>query len=102
MTSDDAIVIVGVGARTPLGFDAASSAAAVRAGISAIQQHPTMIDRFGKQMKVTRDTGIDIHLQGPDRAVAIAVDPAMQALRPILGAISSPPVSLIVVWEVTP
>lgn len=96
MASDDVIVIVGIGARTPLGFDAASSAAAVRAGISAIQQHPTMIDRFGEQMKVTRDMGIDLHLQGPDRAVAIAVDPAVQALRPVLGTISNAPVSLIV------
>ncbi|RVB41553.1 beta-ketoacyl synthase, partial [Mesorhizobium sp. M7A.F.Ca.CA.001.06.1.1] len=85
MARDDAIVIVGIGARTPLGFDAASSAAAVRAGISAIQQHPTMVDRFGEQMKVTRDMGIDLHMRGPDRAVAIAFDPAVQALRPMLG-----------------
>ncbi|TPM48634.1 beta-ketoacyl synthase [Mesorhizobium sp. B2-2-3] len=80
----DTIVVVGVGARTPLGFDTASNAAAVRAGISVIQDHPYMIDRFGARMKVTRDTGIEVNLRGPDRAVEIAVSPALDALRPFL------------------
>ncbi|MDF3156204.1 MULTISPECIES: beta-ketoacyl synthase N-terminal-like domain-containing protein [Mesorhizobium] len=55
-----------------------------------------MVDRFGEQMKVTRDMGIDLHMRGPDRAVAIAFDPAVQALRPMLGALGNAPVSLIV------
>ncbi|MER8461523.1 beta-ketoacyl synthase N-terminal-like domain-containing protein [Mesorhizobium sp. M1396] len=86
MVKGDTIVVVGVGARTPLGFDATSSAAAVRAGISAIQDHPYMIDRFGERMKVTRDTGVDVDLRGPDRAVEIAVSPAIQALGPLVGS----------------
>ena len=86
MAKGDTIVIVGVGARTPLGFDAASSAAAVRAGISAIQDHPYMIDRFGERMKVTRDIGVDAAVIGPDRAVEIAVSPALDALRPLQAA----------------
>ncbi|RUU05887.1 beta-ketoacyl synthase [Mesorhizobium sp. USDA-HM6] len=95
MTRGDTIVVVGVGARTPLGFDAASSAAAVRAGISAIQDHPYMIDRFGERMKVTRDIGVDVNLVGPDRAVEIAVSPAQDALRPITTSMQSAVVSLI-------
>lgn len=89
------IVVVGVGARTPLGFDAASSAAAVRAGISAIQDHPYMIDQFGERMKVTRDIGIDVDLHGPDRAVEIAVSPALDALLPLLQSDATSAVTLI-------
>ncbi|MDG4888090.1 beta-ketoacyl synthase [Mesorhizobium sp. WSM3866] len=95
MAKGQTIVVAGVGARTPLGFDAASSAAAVRAGLSAIQDHPYMVDRFGELMKVTRDSGIDIMLNGPDRAVEIAFAPAMDALQPLLAAAPSTEVSLI-------
>ncbi|TPI65730.1 beta-ketoacyl synthase [Mesorhizobium sp. B3-1-3] len=95
MASRDTIVVVGVGARTPLGFDASSSAAAVRAGISAIQNHPYMIDRFGEPMKVTRDIGIDVALAGAERAVEIAVSPAQDALRPLMASTRPTEVSLI-------
>ncbi|AZO75761.1 MAG: beta-ketoacyl synthase [Mesorhizobium sp.] len=95
MAKGNTIVVVGVGARTPLGFDAASSAAAVRAGISAIQDHPYMIDRFGERMKVTRDTGIAVTVTGPARAVEIAVSPAFDALRPLLAVRQAASVSLI-------
>jgi len=95
MAGGAVIVVVGVGARTPLGFDASSSAAAVRAGLSAIQDHPFMVDRFGELMKVTRDTGIDVTLNGPDRAVEIAISPALDALRPLLASTPSTEVSLI-------
>ncbi|RWB34508.1 MAG: beta-ketoacyl synthase [Mesorhizobium sp.] len=95
MAKADTIVVVGVGARTPLGFDAASSAAAVRAGISAIQNHPYMIDRFGERMKVTRDIGVDVDLRGADRAVEIAASPALDALRPFLESGATAAVTLI-------
>ncbi|TIV63201.1 MAG: beta-ketoacyl synthase, partial [Mesorhizobium sp.] len=88
-------MIVGIGARTPLGFSAEASAAAVRAGISAIQDHPYMIDRVGERMKVTLDSGIDAALNGPDRAVAIAVGPALDALAPLRMTDPSVPVALI-------
>ncbi|MGI6853624.1 beta-ketoacyl synthase N-terminal-like domain-containing protein [Mesorhizobium sp. 1B3] len=69
--------------------------AAVRAGISAIQDHPSMIDRFGEFMKVTRDTGIDVNLTGPERAVEIAVSPALDALSPLMASGQAAKVSLI-------
>ncbi len=93
MAAGDTIVIVGVGARTPLGFDAASSAAAVRAGLSGIQDHPFMVDRFGERMKVTRDIGIDVALFGPDRSVELAISPALEALRPLLASAANPRIS---------
>lgn len=95
IATGETIVVVGVGARTPLGFDTASSAAAVRAGISAIQDHPYMVDRFGERMKVTRDIGVDVDLRGPDRPVEIAVSPALDALRPIFKSAHSAEVTLI-------
>ncbi|WP_027168487.1 beta-ketoacyl synthase N-terminal-like domain-containing protein [Mesorhizobium sp. WSM3224] len=95
MAKGDTIVVVGVGARTPLGFDAAASAAAVRAGISAIQDHPYMIDRYGERMKVTRDTGVDVDLRGADRIVEIAQSAALDALRPFLKSGATLPVTLV-------
>lgn len=75
--------ILGCGMRTPLGFDRASSAAAVRAGISVIGEHPWMIDRFGMPMKVTRDAELDPALEGAERLSALAIPAARAALEPI-------------------
>ncbi len=95
MAKVDTIVVVGVGARTPLGLDAPSSAAAVRAGLSAIQDHPYLTDRFGELMKVTRDAGVAVELQGADRVVEIALSASLEALRPLLGSGHPATVSLI-------
>jgi 3-oxoacyl-[acyl-carrier-protein] synthase I len=95
IASGETVVVVGIGARTPLGFDAPSSAAAVRAGLSAIQEHPFMIDRFGELMKVTRDIGIEVSVNGPARAVEIAMSPAIDALKPLLRSGNAAEVTLI-------
>jgi 3-oxoacyl-[acyl-carrier-protein] synthase-1 len=82
------MAIIGRGARTPLGFDCRSSAAAVRAGISAIADHPFMIDRFGRPMKVTRDPGLDQDWRCVRRVSALAAAAAREALagyRPATG-----------------
>lgn len=42
-----------------------------------------MIDRFGLPMKVTRDTGIEQLLNGPERLAEIATAAAFEALRPL-------------------
>jgi 3-oxoacyl-[acyl-carrier-protein] synthase I len=82
MASSDrmGMAIIGRGARTPLGFDCRASAAAVRAGMSAIADHPFMIDRYGRPMKVTRDAGLDPGLPGTQRIAALAVAAAQEAL----------------------
>lgn len=74
------MAIIGHGARTPLGFNCRSSAAAVRAGISAIAEHPFMIDRFGLPMKVTRDVELDPVWPCAKRIAALAEAAAREAL----------------------
>jgi 3-oxoacyl-[acyl-carrier-protein] synthase-1 len=74
------MAVIGHGARTPLGFDCRSSAAAVRAGISAIADHPFMIDRVGLPMKVTRDADLDPGWPCTKRIAALAVAAAQEAL----------------------
>lgn len=70
--------VIGVGARTSLGADLASSAAAARAGISNFADHPFMIDGTGRPMVVARDSGMAVETAGEDRlallAAAAAVD----------------------------
>lgn len=75
--------LLGCDMRTPLGFNRSASAAAVRAGISAIAEHPFMIDRFGQPMMVTRDAGLDPDMFGVERLAALALPAAGEALLPI-------------------
>lgn len=88
--------IVGHGARTPLGYDCSSSAAAVRCGISAIAEHPFMIDRFGQPMKVTRDVSLATQLEASGRLSELLISAALEAIAPLSKASSLPEVSLVV------
>lgn len=90
------IAIIGCGGRTALGFDRVSTAAAVRAGIPALAEHPYMIDRFGNPMRVARDLGLDPLLAGARRLVDLALPAAHEALRPIQGQQGLSPVRLLV------
>jgi len=89
------IAIIGCGGRTPLGHDHRSSAAAVRAGIDAIAEHPFMIDRFGQPMKVTRDAALDPRLTGPARLTALIVPAARAALEGITRTNLPPKIALV-------
>lgn len=84
----DGVVLVAMGASTPVGRDAWSSAAAVRAGISGFGQHPYMIDTAGEPMRVARAEWLDIDLAGGDRFEALLVPAIDQALEP-MNALSS-------------
>lgn len=70
MTSS--IFIIATGARTPLGLAAAPSAAAVRAGITALGDHPFMVDQVGDRMPGAVDAEIDPHIMGPERFLLLA------------------------------
>lgn len=77
------MAVVGAGARTSLGGDLASSAAAARAGLCAFADHPYMIDQAGFSMAVARDTGLPPELGRFERhaqLAASAVADSMQAL----------------------
>jgi len=88
------VVVIGCGARTPLGRDRAASAAAVRAGIAAIAEHPFMIDRFGQRMKVTRDWELDPAMTGAERLAALAIPAARAALAPLAATGTRPKVAV--------
>ncbi|MBU6258116.1 MAG: hypothetical protein KGL18_07500 [Burkholderiales bacterium] len=82
---DDPVVIVGLGARTPLGEGAWASAAAVRAGISAFERHRYMIDTAGEPMRVACVAAIEIEVQGVDRYEALLFPAIAEALELFAG-----------------
>jgi 3-oxoacyl-[acyl-carrier-protein] synthase-1 len=65
------VEVVAVGARTPLGFTAPSSAAAVRAGICRYAEYP-FIDVRGEQLVVAADGLLDTRLEGRERLLPMA------------------------------
>ncbi len=81
MTRD--VHVVAISARTPVGLTAASAAAAVRAGISRIREHPIMTCRNGEPVRAAFDAVIPPKLQGVQRLLALTSEP----LRAILSAI---------------
>lgn len=76
--------IVATGARTPLGIQAAASAAGFRAGLSAVREHPFMIDRTGQPMQGALDSSLDPGLIGADRLVSLAETALREACAPLM------------------
>ena len=96
-TTQQGIWIAGTGARTPVGLNAPATAAAVRAGISAMAEHPFMIDKMGAPMVVCADPQLPAELEVADRFLELAVPAAREALKPLHGKNKSlPRVSVIV------
>lgn len=75
--------IVGIGARTPVGLNAHSSAAAIRAGISRIGDHPFFIDKTGQPMSVAMDFLLPSEMEGSDRFFELALPALEEAIRPL-------------------
>lgn len=71
--------IIATGVRTPLGLHSVPAAAAVRAGVSRLREHPTLLDRLGEPVVAAFDSQIDAGLSGADRFVSLA----QSALREI-------------------
>src|SRR5690348_11258255 len=65
------VEVVAVGARTPVGFTAESSAAAVRAGICRYAEFPFIAPR-GEPVVVAADRLLDPKMEGRDRLVPMA------------------------------
>ena len=78
------LYIAALGASTPVGRDALSSAAGVRAGISGFAEHPYMIDTAGEPMRVALAPWLDIDLQGNARFEALLMPAIEQALEPLV------------------
>lgn len=77
------IQVVGVGARTPVGLQAAPAAAAVRAGITGLGEHPYMVDCSGHPMPCALDASIDPEIIGPERFVLLADSALREACEPL-------------------
>lgn len=78
------VCLVGLGACSPLGLTAPTTAAALRAAISAITDHPFMVDQLGDRMKVARVPVLDPLQWGVERFLALAGPALEEALTPIL------------------
>ena len=83
MPTDSPICIVGIGACTSVGLNAVATAAAVRAGISAFDEHPFMINREGDPYVLAMVPSIDPALTGSDRYVALSTSAIHEALGPL-------------------
>lgn len=89
--------VIGFGASTAVGLNAAQTAAAVRAGIAGMQQHPYMVDGSGDPLVVAA-AHIPPDLTDPvDRLLALA-QPAIEETRrhsgfgmPIHAVVAMPP-----------
>ncbi len=79
------VSVVGVGARTPVGLTAPSTAAAIRAGISRLAEHPYMVDKVGEPYVVAMDRTSE----EPNRLERLFLL-ATSALFEALGAVSLP------------
>jgi len=88
--------IVAAGGRTALGLRAATSASAFRAGISAVREHPFMIDQSGDPMSAALDSQLDPALMGPDRFLALAESALHEACAPLAGASAPRAVPMLV------
>lgn len=75
------VYIIGVGACTSLGANAAASAAAVRAGISSFAEHPFMIDTAGNPMIVARAPYLIPDISGANRYLSLAIPAVEEALH---------------------
>jgi 3-oxoacyl-[acyl-carrier-protein] synthase-1 len=74
------VCLCGIGARTPLGFGAAASAAAVRGAISAIAVHPVFVDKIGEPVALARDAALDIKIEIGSRMEQMVVSAIAEAL----------------------
>lgn len=64
--------IVAVAARTPIGLTAESTAAAFRAGIGRLQEHPFMVDAAGEPLSCGLDSQLEPKTFGGQRMAALA------------------------------
>jgi 3-oxoacyl-[acyl-carrier-protein] synthase-1 len=67
MVPAEPVYVAAFAAATPVGRDVWSSAAAVRAGVSGLTQHPFMIDSAGEPMKVALVPWLGVQLTGTRR-----------------------------------
>ncbi len=102
MTSE--VVVVSVGARTPVGVSAAPAAAAVRAQISRLVEHATFEDAAGNSLKCAPDPHLPPTMPAVRRIGAMARHAILDAIRPLTWArpLGLPVTVLVAFPEVRP
>jgi 3-oxoacyl-[acyl-carrier-protein] synthase-1 len=73
--------VVALGARLPVGLTPESGAAAIRAGISRISEHPYLLDGAGEPLKCARDALLDQAAHGVDRLAPLIEHVCVQVSR---------------------
>ena len=94
--------ILAVGARTPVGLTAESAAAAIRAGVSRLGDHPFLVDGAGEMVRVARDARLDPLLLGASRMAPIALSAVSESLAKLPAAELGPLALLLVLPETRP
>jgi 3-oxoacyl-[acyl-carrier-protein] synthase-1 len=92
------IDVVATAARTPLGLRSAPCAAALRAGINRLGEHPSLLDRLGNPMVAALDAKLDPTMTANDRLVTLAQH-GLAELSETLGEAKAP---RIPVWLALP
>lgn len=64
--------IVGLGARTAVGLRPETAAAAVRAGVCRVREHPRLVDVRGEPLRTAHDPGLEDGVPCVERMVAMA------------------------------
>jgi len=91
--------ICGIGARTAVGTSAAASAAAVRAGISALALHPVFVDQEYEPVSFASDPVLEPDVPVADRMLRMSRSVAAEALS---AGGSAGPVSIDRCWLALP
>ena len=86
--------LVGLGARTPLGYTAPQSAAAVRARVVRTAEHPYLIDLEYEPMVVARAPWLEDELDCAERMRALAQPALLEALAPLAHSAALPQLRL--------
>ncbi len=77
------VPVVAVGARTLVGYHAASTAAAIRCELRNLQNHPFMVDRLGNPIRMGLDDGLAGNQVGAVRLVVMARSALKEALATV-------------------
>lgn len=93
---DDDVVVVGLGAATAVGPSAATTAAAVRAGIAGFAEHPYMIDARGDPFLIAMAPYLSPSLKHQRRMVELARMAAREAMAAVLHVPGLAPLRVIV------
>lgn len=89
---NDALEVVAVGARTPVGLLAETTAAAIRASVARLEDYPFALEN-GEPATAAFDARIDLALHGPSRMHALAMSVIDEVDRK-LGSLSGQPIAV--------